>query len=242
MWPVLLTWRGKELHTYHVMIYLALLVTIWLTVSLGRGAGLDPNYTALTVLVSYVPGFLGARSLYVLRHWDRFGRDPSRIFCRSEGGLSLHGGIIGMFAGLFALCLLFGLPLAPFFDALVPAMLAGIAIAKGGCLLNGCCHGHATAHWCGLNLPDEHGVWRRRFPVQLMEMAWALLVLLIVMTGRGFSPPPGLMACAGLALLAAGRIFLQGLRDESAAENAAVRKSSLMLIAAALAVGLFTAL
>lgn len=242
MWPVLVSWRRIVLHSYHVMIYLALLVTVLLAASLAQRDGLDADRTALAVLFSYVPAFIVARLLHAARHWDHFGRDPVRILRRSEGGLSLHGGIIGMFAGLIPLLWASGLPAGRFFDALVPAMLGGIAVAKGGCLLNGCCHGHATAHWCGLNLPDEHGVWGRRFPVQLMEMAWALLVLLIVLTGRGLSPPPGLMACAGLALLAAGRIFLQDLRDESAAENAAVRKSSLMLIAAALAVGLFTAL
>jgi phosphatidylglycerol:prolipoprotein diacylglycerol transferase len=239
MWPVLFTWRGIVLHSYPVMIYLALLVTVFLTVALAQGDGLNADRTALAVLLSYVPAFAGARLLYAARHWDQFRRDPALILRRSEGGLSLYGGIAGMFAGLFPLLWAFGLPAAPFFDALVLGMLAGIAVAKGGCLLNGCCHGQETGHWCGVDLPDDHGMWRRRFPAQFMEMAWAVTVLLMTLAWRHFSPPAGMVACGGLALHAAGRIFLQRLRDEGADEDAAVRKTCVILIAAALATGLF---
>jgi phosphatidylglycerol:prolipoprotein diacylglycerol transferase len=239
MWPVLFTWRGIVLHSYPVMIYLALLVTVFLTVALAQGDGLNPDRTALAVLLSYIPAFIGARLLYVARHWDRFRRDPMLILRRSEGGVSLYGGIIGMFAGLIPLLWAFGLPAAPFFDALVLGMLAGIAVAKSGCLLNGCCYGHETGHWCGVDLPDDHGIWRRRFPVQLMEMAWAVTVLLIMLALRYFSPPPGTAAVLALVIHPAGRIVLQNLRDEGAGENAAVRKTCMVLIAAALTAGLF---
>jgi prolipoprotein diacylglyceryltransferase len=239
MWPVLFTWRGIVLHSYHVMIYLALLVTVLLTVTLAQGDGLSPDRTALAVLFSYVPAFAVARLLYVARHWDHFRRDPALILRRSEGGLSLYGGIAGMFAGLFPLLWAFGLPAAPFFDALVLGMLAGIAVAKGGCLLNGCCYGQETGHWCGVDLPDDHGVWRRRFPVPFMEMAWAVIVLLIMLAWRHFSPPAGTVAVLALVIHPAGRIVLQTLRDEGVAENAAVRKTCIVLIAAALAAGLF---
>lgn len=216
MWPVLFVWRGIVLHSYQVMIYFALLVTVFVTVALAQRDGLNGDRTAPAVLLSYIPAFVCARLLYAARHWDHFRRDPMLILRRSEGGLSLTGGIAGMFAGLFPLLWALGLPFAPFFDALVPGMLAGIAVAKGGCLLNGCCYGHETGHWCGVDLPDSHGVWRRRFPVQLMEMGWAAIMLLVVLAWRNFSPPPGLMAVLAFVIHAAGRLVLQKLRDESA--------------------------
>jgi phosphatidylglycerol:prolipoprotein diacylglycerol transferase len=239
MWPVLFTWRGIVLHSYHVMLYLALLLTLLLTVILAQRAGLNPDRTALAILLSYIPAFACARLLYAARHWDRFRHDPMLILRRSEGGVSLNGGIIGMFAGLFPLLWVLGLPAPPFFDALVLAMLAGIAVAKGGCILNGCCHGQETGHWCGVHLPDNHGIWRWRFPVQFMEMGWAVAVLLIMLVWRSFSPPPGTVAALTLVIHPAGRIILQNLRDEGADENAAVRKTCMVLIAVALTAGLF---
>ena len=239
MWPVLFAWRGIVLHSYRVMIYFALLVTVLLTVALAQGDGLNPDRTALAVVLSYIPAFVGARLLYTARHWDHFRHDLSLILRRSVGGLSLYGGIIGMFAGLVPLLWALDLAAALFFDALVLGVLGGIAVAKGGCLLNGCCYGHETGHWCGVNLPDQGGVWRRRFPVQMLEMGWAVAVLALMLAWRCTSPRPGLLTCAALALHAAGRIFLQKLRDEGADEDGAVQKTCSFIIVAALAAGLF---
>ena len=79
MWPIVFVWRGIVLRSYHLMIYAALLVTVFLTVHLEQGEGLDPDRTALAVLLSYIPAFACARLLYVARHWDHFRRDPARI-------------------------------------------------------------------------------------------------------------------------------------------------------------------
>lgn len=238
MWPVLFVWHGIALRSFHVMIYAALLVTVFLAVHFAQADGLNPDRTALAVLLLFIPGFAGARLMYVARHWDHFRSDPARILRRSVGGLSLYGGLFGVFAGSVPTSWGLGLPFGPFIDALVLGMLGGIAVAKSGCLLNGCCYGHETGHWSGVDLPDDRGVWRRRFPSQLVEMAWAAAVLALMLAWRGFSPPSGVLACGALALHAAGRIFLQKLRDEGAAEDAAVKKTSLVLALAALLVGI----
>ncbi len=238
MRPILFVWHGFVLHSYHVMIYAALLVTVFLAVHLAQADGLDPDRTALAIVLSFVPAFVGARLFYVARHWEHFRRDPARILRRSEGGLALHGGFFGIVAGSIPLLWALDLPFAPFMDALVLGMLGGIAVAKAGCLLNGCCYGLPTDHWCGVNLPDHCGVWRRRFPSQLVEMAWAAFVLLLMLAWRSASPPSGAVACAVFVLQPAGRIFLQKLRDEGDDENAAVQKTSAVLVTAALLAGL----
>lgn len=246
MWPVLFIWRGIVLHSYPVMIYLALLVTVFLTVALAQAGGLNADRTAVAVVLAYIPAFVSARLFYVVGHWDRFRHKPARILRRSEGGLSLYGGLFGLFAGVLPLLWALGLPFAPFFDALILGILGGIAVAKGGCLLNGCCYGHPTDRWCGVDLPDDRGVWLRRFPSQLAEMAWAVAVLLLMLawsvTWHGASPPSGLVACGALALHTAGRLFLQKLRDEGPEEDAAVRKKCIVLIALALLAGLLISL
>jgi phosphatidylglycerol:prolipoprotein diacylglycerol transferase len=238
MRPVLFVWRGMVLRSFQVMVYAALLAALLITVHVAQADGLDPDRTAIAVLLSYIPAFAGARLLYVVRHWDFFRRDPSRIRRRSDGGLSLYGGFFGIFAGAIPILWAFGLPFAPFFDALMLGILGGLVVAKGGCFLNGCCYGQPTDHWCGVDLPDDLGVWRRRFPSQLAEMAWAAAVLALMLSLRSLSPPSGAVACAAVALQPAGRIFLQKLRDEGPAENAAVRKTCLFVSAAGLAAGL----
>ncbi|MGN6573967.1 MAG: prolipoprotein diacylglyceryl transferase [Pseudolabrys sp.] len=237
MYPVLFVWRGLALRSFHVMTYAALLLAIIVATFFATASGLDGDRTALAVVLVFVPGFIGARLLYVARHWRHFRGDPARILRRSGGGLSLYGGVIGVFAGTVPVLWALAIPPAPFCDALVLGMMAGLVVAKGGCLLNGCCYGRPTGHWCAAHLPDDRGVWRLRFPSQLLEMAWAAIVFVVLVALRGAMLPAGLIACAGIALHPVGRLFLQKLRDEKA-ENAAVLKTCVSLIAAALLAGL----
>lgn len=238
MRPVLFVWHGIVVHSYHVMIYAALLVTVFLTVAFAQADGLDPDRSAVVVVFLLVPAFVGARLLYVARHWRHFRHDPARILRRSDGGLSFYGGLLGAFAGSAPALWALALPFASFWDALILGLLGGLVVAKGGCLLNGCCHGRPTDHRLGVNLPDGRGAWCRRFPSQPMEMAWAAVVLLLMLMWRSASPPAGAVASAAIALQPAGRLVLQRLRDEGAAEDVAVRKTCLVLIAAALSAGI----
>ncbi len=239
MRPILFVWRGIAVHSFPVTIYASMLAAVLLTVAFAQAENLDPDRTAVAVLILLIPGFIVARLFYVGRNWDHFRADPRRILRRSEGGLSLYGGLFGILAGAVPVLWALGLPFAPFMDALVLGLLGGLVIAKGGCLLNGCCFGRPTGHWCGANLPDQRGEWRRRFPSQPLEMAWAAIVLLLLLVWRNLSPPPaGVLACAAVALQPAGRLFLQRLRAESAAENAAVWRTCALLSAAGLAAGL----
>jgi phosphatidylglycerol:prolipoprotein diacylglycerol transferase len=238
MQPILFVWRGIVVHSYHVAIYACMLLAVFLTVHFAQAGHLDPERTAAAVLILLIPGFVVARLFYVARNWDHFRRDSARILRRSEGGLSLYGGLSGILAAVVPVLWALDLPLGPFMDALMLGLLGGLVIAKGGCLLNGCCFGRPTGHWCGAILPDDHGAWRRRFPSQPLEMAWAAVLLLLLLAWRNFSPPAGVVACAAIALHPVGRLFLQKLRDESDAENAAVRKTCIVLSAAGLAAGL----
>jgi phosphatidylglycerol:prolipoprotein diacylglycerol transferase len=194
MQPILFVWRGIVVHSYHVAIYACMLLAVFLTVHFAQAGHLDPERTAAAVLILLIPGFVVARLFYVARNWDHFRRDSVRILRRSEGGLSLYGGLSGILAAVVPVLWALDLPLGPFMDALMLGLLGGLVIAKGGCLLNGCCFGRPTEHWCAATLPDDHGTWRRRFPSQPLEMAWAAVLLLLLLAisrrRRGWWPAP----------------------------------------------------
>src|SRR5262249_58428623 len=65
-----------------------------------------------------------------------------------------------------------------FWDATIVTMLIGMVFTKIGCLLNGCCGGRPTESRLGLYLPNEHGVWCRRVPAQLLESGLAAILLM----------------------------------------------------------------
>jgi len=104
-----------------------------------------------------------------------------------------------------------------------------------GCLLNGCCSGRPSASWLALNLPDHRGIRRRRVPTQLLEAAWAAVLLTAAFVLRGRQPFDGAIFCSALLAYGIGRYFLQKLRDDkTVSETGIIQLTSVMLALAGL--------
>ena len=124
----------------------------------------------------------------------------------------MYGGII--------LALVCSLPLlrvtqvgpGAFWDAATITLLAGTIFTRIGCLLNGCCGGRATSSSLGLDLPNEKGIYRKRFPTQLLEAAIAVIVLVAALswTSRPFE---GALFLAALGVFCAARLALGPTRE-----------------------------
>jgi phosphatidylglycerol:prolipoprotein diacylglycerol transferase len=235
MWPVLFARHGIVIRSYPAMMYLCVLVALFVAVAAAQGYGLNADRTALAFLILVVPAFIGARLLYVALHWDTFRHEPSRIFRRSDGGMKMYGSLFLTIPLSVPLLWAFDLPFAPFWDATTFAMLAGMAVARVGCLLNGCCSGKPTESWCAVDLPDHRGVWRKRFPSQIIEIVWTLVLLVVLLALRGRMLFAGATFCLGVGAYAAGRFALQGLREDHAGDVGALRRLSVLLAFAAVA-------
>jgi phosphatidylglycerol:prolipoprotein diacylglycerol transferase len=127
-----------------------------------------------------------------------------------------------MLGGL-PLALLLAIPLLPalnlhfgaFWDVAGFTILVGMVVTRVGCLLNGCCSGRPTQSWLGLNLPDHTGVRARRIPTQILEAAWAVLILLAASLTWKWFPFPGGVFLAVMGSYAAGRLVLESTREQT---------------------------
>ena len=105
------------------------------------------------------------------------------------------------------------LPFAAFWDAATFTMLVGMIFTRVGCLLHGCCAGRPSGHRLALHLPDAHGHWERRHPVQLFELATAAVLLagaVAIATAGAF---PGAIFLFALAGYGCARAILDPLRQ-----------------------------
>ena len=141
---------------------------------------------------------LGARLAYVSVNWPYFQTHPFEIVQPWLGGLSWIGAFAG---GLLAIALsawVFGLPLDFLMDDLLP-LLASLSVATWlGCWLTGCAYGPESN--LGIPTRDEWGIWRNRFPVQLIA-ALAVIVLfwgIEQIRNREWGGTPGLAASLGV--------------------------------------------
>ena len=234
---ILVSWHGINIYSYPAMLYAGLLVGLFVGADVAQGAGMSADRFAIAVALLMIPALAGSRLYFVLTRWDVYRNEPARIWRRSEGGMAMYGGFILAVPLSFPLLRLLGLPFAGFWDAAALTILLGMAFTRVGCFLNGCCHGRPSDAWFALSLPDHHGVWRRRIPTQLMEMAFAIMLFGAALALRNSAPFPGAIFCIVLAGYGIGRWYLESLREDETGgrDETAMRATSIVLVIAALA-------
>jgi prolipoprotein diacylglyceryl transferase len=233
---ILFSWRGTNIYSYPAMLYVGLLVGVFAGAWAAQRSGMSADRFAIAITVLLIPALAGSRLYFVLTRWDLYGHDPARIWRRTEGGMAMYGGFILAVPLSIPLLRLLGLPFASFWDAAALTILLGMAFTRIGCFLNGCCGGRPSDAWFAIVLPDHHGIWRRRIPTQLMEMAFALLLFGMAMALRNVVPFPGAIFCLVLAGYGLGRWVLESLREDETAglDKTTMQATSVLLVIAAL--------
>jgi phosphatidylglycerol---prolipoprotein diacylglyceryl transferase len=235
---ILVSWRGWNLYSYPTMLYVGMVCGIFVAAWIAGLSGLDPDRFALASMILTGPTLIGARLFFVASHWAAFRNDHARIWRRAEGGMAMYGGLLAAIPLSIPLLRVMDLPFAKFWDAATFAILLGMIFTRIGCLLNGCCSGRPSAAWFALDLPDHRGVRHRRVPTQLLEAAWATVLLTAAFFMRGREPFAGAVFCASLIAYGVGRYFLQKLRDDDTVSDTGVIQVTSVLLALAALIGM----
>jgi prolipoprotein diacylglyceryltransferase len=76
-----------------------------------KKAGLNSDYI-YDIFIAIIPlAVFGARLYYVAFNWDYYGMYPAQIIAIWNGGLAIHGGIIGGIIGLYIVCRIRKIPM-----------------------------------------------------------------------------------------------------------------------------------
>lgn len=176
------------------MLALSFLLGIWIASVRAKRAGLDPTVIADVGFWVILSAIVGARTYYVLLHFDEFQGDlisivnPFHGGAVGIGGLVMYGGFIG---AILASILYFSInkrPFLPYADASAPSVALGVALTRIGCFLNGCCYGSGVAHG-GISFPmsSAAGLYQHEihaaglYPSQLYESAGGLLIVIALL-------------------------------------------------------------
>lgn len=191
MYPILFSWRGIPVYSYHTMLYAATVCGLVFSNYLANLAGMSSLRVLVAMLLLLFPGLIGARLLFVLTHLHYYRAHPDRAWHRRGGGLSQTGGVMLALLASAPLLAFMKLPWLSFWDVAVVGLLLGLAIGKVGCLLRGCCAGHPSASRLALILPNHEGKKERRLPSQLFEASAAALTAAAAMAFWDPRLPPG---------------------------------------------------
>jgi phosphatidylglycerol:prolipoprotein diacylglycerol transferase len=211
---ILFTVRGYRVYSYPALLYVGLVLGVVVGNARAHAAGLPAGRVYAATLLLLIPALAGARLLFVARRWAEYRREPRRIWQRSEGGMAMYGGLPAAVIPSVPLLRAFNLSFTQFWDVAVFTILVGMAFARIGCLMNGCCAGRQTETWFGLRLPNAQGEWRRRVPMPLLESAWSLMLLagaFAIWPHRPFDGAVFLLLIGGYT---AGRLVLETWREE----------------------------
>lgn len=206
-------------------MYLGMVLGIAATNVAANSIGLNSArvYTATLLLIPM--GLIGARLLFVALHWEVFKGRLSRIWSRQDGGSAVYGGILLVIVASVPVTALLHLHLGAFWDVAVFTFLLGAMFTRVGCLLNGCCTGRPTQSRLALLLPDELGVWERRFPAQLFASAWAAALLVVAAFLLPRRPFSGAVFLLTLGFYSLGRVVLENVRTPEVDPVQSVQKA-----------------
>ncbi len=225
---VSLPWLG-DIRTHALMVGLAVVVAVWLAIrSAVRTEGLPLGAVLITVALIAVGVFLGGRLHFALPRLELFAAEPLRLLRISSGGLHAPGALCGVVVGGWLALRLTGLPAGRFADAMAPAVGVGIALARVGCFLNGCCFGDVCDLPWGIEMPAtslpyyeqiEAGLIPRDAPhsrpVHALPLYFALAGLLIAAIGFWLQKRKvydGQVALVSFFLFSASSAILEPLR------------------------------
>ena len=125
---------------------------------------------------------LGGRFGYLLFYnWSIFISNPLTFFNFQNGGMSFHGGFLGVLIAMMAFNKKHQFTFFQTTDFIAPLIPLGLGFGRIGNYINGELWGRVTESSWGVFAPDQSGFWEKRFPTQLYEAFLEGLVLFFIL-------------------------------------------------------------
>lgn len=187
--PVIFSVGPVQLRWYGLLIAGSFIPGFYLAAGEARRKGIDVDTLYDFAVVAALCGFVGARLAYVVQNLPVYLAEPARIFAVWEGGLSLHGVLIG---GVLAVAWYTRRINKPFFtvvDVVTPTMPLGQAIGRWGNFFNQELFGYPTdVPWKMYVAPEyrppEWAQFAYFHPTFLYESLWNVGVLALLLWVR----------------------------------------------------------
>lgn len=208
-WPV--HWYG--------MTYLVGILIGWGLLSLrvrDVSRGFTQDQLSDIIFFSALGVILGGRFGYMLFYdWNLLFTDPFLLFQVWRGGMSFHGGLLGVVLALWYGSHKLKKPFLVLTDLIAPVVPIGLGAGRIGNFINGELWGRATDAPWAMVFPNAGDL--ARHPSQLYEFALEGVVLFIILWVYSRKPRP-MGAVSGLFALGYGlfRCFVELFREPDA--------------------------
>ena len=221
---------------YGMLISISVIIGLFISKKLAKSRNINPQYISDILPSLIISSIIGARAYYVIFEWrqysgnnfftsfDLFNNEiqiPS-FLAIWQGGIAIHGGLIGGFLCILFFCKSKNIHLKSFIDILIPSIILGQAIGRWGNFFNNEAFGIPTNLPWKLyipiqNRPIEFINYQFFHPTFIYESLWNFLIFILLITifykqNNKSSVRPGFISCFYLIGYSLGRFWIEGLR------------------------------
>ncbi|MBE9230495.1 prolipoprotein diacylglyceryl transferase [Cuspidothrix issatschenkoi LEGE 03284] len=217
--PIVIRWYG-------LLIASAVLLGVSLSQYLAKRRYVNPDLISDLSIWLVIGAIPVARLYYVLFQWSEYSQHPQRIIAIWQGGIAIHGAIIG---GIIAALIFARLNKISFWqltDLVAPSLILGQAIGRWGNFFNSEAFGGPTDLPWKLYIPPDHRPvdlvdFEYFHPTFLYESLWNLMVFALLLTlffralSKKSSLKVGTLFLVYGIVYSLGRFWIEGLRTDS---------------------------
>ena len=221
---------------YGLLISISVVIGLFISKKLAKSRNINPQYISDILPSLIISSIIGARAYYVIFEWRQYSGEnfftsfdlfnnviqiPS-FLAIWQGGIAIHGGLIGGFLCILFFCKSKNIHLKTFIDILIPSIILGQSIGRWGNFFNNEAFGIPTDLPWKLfipiqNRPIEFINYQFFHPTFIYESLWNFLLFILLITifyqqNNKNSVRPGFISCLYLIGYSFGRFWIEGLR------------------------------
>jgi len=212
--PVAISLGPVQIHWYGLMYMVGFIAAWWLIRRWALKANSGWTLQQVDDLIFYcaLGVVLGGRFGYIFFYnFDTFLQDPLMILRVWEGGMSFHGGILGVAAAMYLFARQTGHAFLEVADRVAVVTPIGLGAGRIGNFINSELWGRTTDVPWGVVFPNGGAL--PRHPSQLYEFALEGVVLFVCLALYSrFKPPVGALAATLVLLYGAFRFIVEFFR------------------------------
>ncbi|MBU8880938.1 prolipoprotein diacylglyceryl transferase [Bacillus sp. FJAT-29790] len=220
--PIAIALGPIEIRWYGLIIGIGIALALMLVMREAERRGLEKDLFADLMLWAIPIAIISARIYYVIFQWDYYSQNPMEIPKIWEGGIAIHGALIGSVITTYVFAKKKNVSFWKMADIAAPSIILGQAIGRWGNFMNQEAHGGevSRAFLENLHLPEFiinqmyiNGTYYH--PTFLYESIWNIVGFFILILLRRVNLRRGEMFLTYVIWYSVGRFFVEGLRTDS---------------------------
>ncbi|MGN7409878.1 prolipoprotein diacylglyceryl transferase [Sporosarcina sp. SAFN-010] len=220
--PVAFSFGTFEVRWYGILIATGIILAFLLVQREMVKQKMHPDFLTDMLIWAVPISIISARIYYVIFSWDFYKDHPGDIIKIWEGGIAIHGALIGAIITAAIFTRKRGVSFWKVADITAPGLLIGQIIGRWGNFMNQEAHGGPVSQsflenniipdWI-MNQMTIDGVTYH--PTFLYESVWNLVGLAIILLLRRVNLKRGEIFFFYIIWYSVGRFFIEGMRTDS---------------------------